>query len=107
MWVLGVCFLAFSSQTSYTYRTLYIRKVVAELVIEDLVGNEVLLKNCLSPMSDHEEDSIDAQNFSNLSSFNSLGGAYRAEATDQWSTVSGISVKIPPFFDGPNFVVQV
>ena len=52
-------------------------------------------------MSDYEEDSIDAQNFSNLSSFNSLGGAYRAEATDQWSTVSGISVKIPPFFDGP------
>ena len=101
VWVLGVCFLVFSSQKSYTYRTLHIRKVVAELVIEDLVGNEVLLKNCFSPMSDYEEDSIDAPNFSNLSSVNSLGGAYRAEATDQWSTVSGITVKIPSFFDGP------
>ena len=97
---LVVCFLVFSSRTSYTHRTLYILKVVAELVIEDLVGHEVLLKNFSSPMSDYEEDSIDAQNFSNLSSVNSLGGAYRADATDQLSAVSGITVKMPPFFDG-------
>ena len=52
-------------------------------------------------MSDYEEGSIDVQSFSKLSSANSLGGAYRAEATDQWSTVSGVTVKIPPLFDGP------
>ena len=51
-------------------------------------------------MSDYEEDSHDVQSFSNLSSANSLGGAYRAEATDQWSTVSGVTVKIPPLLDG-------
>ena len=52
-------------------------------------------------MSDFEEDSNDVQSFSNLSSANSLGGAYRAEATDQWSTVGGVTVKIPPLLDGP------
>ena len=82
--------------------------VVAELVIEDLVTNELLLKNfiiedlftnealsknyCL-PMSDYEEDFIDVQCFSNFSSAHSLGGAYRAEATDQWTASSGIIVK--------------
>ena len=29
-----------------------------------------------------------------------LVGACRAESTDQWTAASGISVKIPPFFDG-------
>ena len=52
-------------------------------------------------MSDFEEDSNDVQSFSTLSSANSLGGAYRAEATDQWSTVGGATVKIPPLLDGP------
>ena len=51
-------------------------------------------------MSDFEENSIDVQSFSNLSSANSLGGAYRAEATYPSSTVSGVIVKIPPVFDG-------
>ena len=40
---------------------LNIHKVVAELAIEDLVTNEVSLKNYCSPMSDYEEDSIDVQ----------------------------------------------
>ena len=40
---LVVCFLVFSSRTSYTYRTLYIRKVVAELVVEDLVLKVLLM----------------------------------------------------------------
>ena len=71
----------------------------AELVIEDLVTNEVLLKNYCSPMSDHEEDFIDVQSFSNTSLAESLGGAYRAEATDQWIASSTITAKIPPPFD--------
>ena len=52
-------------------------------------------------MSDYEEDSIDVQSFSNLSSANSLGGAYRAEATHQWTTVSRVTAKKknPPLFD--------
>ena len=50
-------------------------------------------------MSDYEEDSVDVQNFSNLSSANSLSGAYRAESTDQSSTVRGVSVKMSPLFD--------
>ena len=41
-------------------------------------------------MSDHQEDSLDVQSFSNLSSANSLGGAYRAEVTDQWTASNGI-----------------
>ena len=52
-------------------------------------------------MSDSEEDSIDVQSFSNLSSANSLGGAYRAEAADQWTASNGINVKNPALFDGP------
>ena len=51
-------------------------------------------------MSDHEEDFIDVQNFSKNSSAESLGGAHRAEATDPWTASSGITVKIPPLFDG-------
>ena len=43
---------------------------------------------------------MDVQSFSNVSSANSLGGAYRAEATDQWKTVSGVTLKIPPPCDG-------
>ena len=66
-------------------------------VIEDLVTNEVLLWSCSSPMNDYEVDSIDVH----LSSANSLGGAYREEATDQWTASNGITVKIPPLFDGP------
>ena len=30
----------------------------------------------------------------------SIVGAYRAESTDQWKAASGITTKIPPFFDG-------
>ena len=74
--------------------------MVAELVVEDLVTNEVLLKNYGSPMSHHEEDFLDVQNFSKNSSAESLGGAHRAEATDPWTASSGITVKIPPLFDG-------
>ena len=29
-----------------------------------------------------------------------MGGAYRAEATDQWTASCGITVIIPPLFDG-------
>ena len=36
---------------------------------------------------------MNVQSFSNLSSANSLGGAYRVESTDQWSTVSGVTIK--------------
>ena len=43
---------------------------------------------------------MDVPSSSNLSFANSLGGAYCAEATDQWSTVSVVIVKIPPVFDG-------
>ena len=38
-----------------------------------------------------KEDSIDVKSFSNFSSANSLGGAYRAEATDQWTASYGIT----------------
>ena len=51
-------------------------------------------------MSDCDEDAIDAHSFSNLTSANSLGGAYRAEATEHWSTVSGITINISPLLDG-------
>ena len=44
-------------------------------------------------MSDYEEDSIDVQSFSNFSLVESLGGAYRAEAKDQWTASRGITVK--------------
>ena len=40
-----------------------------------------------------KEDSIDVKSFSNFSSVESLGGAYRAEATDQWTTSDGITAK--------------
>ena len=60
----------------------YIHKSAAEQVIDKLVTNEVLLKNSFFSLSDYEEDSIDVQSFSNLSSVNSMGGAYRAEVTD-------------------------
>ena len=50
-------------------------------------------------MSDYEDDFIDVQSFSNLSFAESLGGAYRAEATDQWTASSGITFIIPPLFD--------
>ena len=81
-----------SSRTITQKEHFYIHKVVAELVVEDLVTNEFSLKKYCSPMSDHEEDSIDVQSFSNFSSAESLGGAYRAEATDQWTASSGIIV---------------
>ena len=75
--------------------------LLKNLIVEDLVTNEVLLKNCCFPVSDYEEHSIDVQSFSNFSSAESLSGAYRAEATDQWTAFRGITVKIPPLFDGP------
>ena len=49
-------------------------------------------KYCL-PMSDNEEDSIDVNSFSNFSSADSSGGAYRAEATNRWTTSKGITAK--------------
>ena len=36
-----------------------------------------------------------------FSSAESSGGAYRAEATDQWTAPFGITLKIPPLYDGP------
>ena len=69
------------------------------LFVEDLVANEVLLKNYSSPMSDHEEDFNDVQTFSKSSSAESLGGASRAENTDQWTAFLGITANIPPLFD--------
>ena len=52
-------------------------------------------------MSDYEEDFIDVPRFSNLSSAESLGGACRAETTDQWTALNGIDVINPALFDGP------
>ena len=40
-----------------------------------------------------KEVSIDVKSFSNFSSADSLGGAYRAEATDRWTASSGITFK--------------
>ena len=82
-----------SSRTIAQKEHLNIHNVVAELVIEDLVTNEASLKNCRLPMSDYEEDSIDVYCVSNFLSAGSLGGAYRAEATDQWTATNGITVK--------------
>ena len=67
-----------ASRTNPQKEHFYIHKVVAELVVEDLVTNEVSLKKYCLPMSDHEEDSIDVQSFSNFSSAESLGGACRS-----------------------------
>ena len=57
-------------------------------------------------MSDYEEDSIDVQSFSNSSLAESLGGEYRAEATDQWTASSGITAKVPPLFDGSTSCIK-
>ena len=107
---MGSCLLSVvsSSRTITQKEHLNIHNVVAELVNEDLVTNEVLLKNlimqdlvtnevllknyCL-PISDYEEDSINVKSFSNFSSAESLGGAFRAEAKDRWTASSGITVK--------------
>ena len=107
---MGSCLLSVvsSSRTITMKEHLNGHNVVAELVIEDLVTNEVLLKNliiedlvtnevflknyCL-PISDYEEDSIDFKSFKKISSADSLGGAFRAEATDRWTGCSGITVK--------------
>ena len=50
-------------------------------------------------MGDYEEDSIGVQSFTSLSCSNSLAGAYRAEATYQWTASNGVTVKIPSLFD--------
>ena len=60
----------------------------------------VLFKDSTILISDYEEDFIDTQNFSKTISSESLVGAYRAESTDQLTASSGITVKIPPLFDG-------
>ena len=83
MHFVGSCLLSVvsSSNTITQQEYLNIHKVVAELAIEDLDTNELLLKNfiiedlftnealsknyCL-PMSDNEEDSKDVQRFSNF-----------------------------------------
>ena len=92
---MGSCLLSVvsSSRTITQKEHFNIHNVVAEFVIEDLVTNEVLLKNYCLPLSDYEEDSIDVQCFSNFSLAGSLGGAYHAEATDQWTASSGIAFK--------------
>ena len=51
-------------------------------------------------MSDYEEDFTDFQNYSKTQPAESLVGAYRAESADQWTASHGITVKIPPLFDG-------
>ena len=89
-----------SSRTITQKEHLNMHKVVAELAIEDLVANEVFLKNYCLPMSDYEEDSIDVESFSNFSSAESLGGAYCAEATDQWTASRGITVNFPHSLTG-------
>ena len=40
-----------------------------------------------------KDDSIDVKSFQNFSLADSLGGVYRAEATDQWTASSGITEK--------------
>ena len=51
-------------------------------------------------MSNYEEhlDDFPAENLNRPAE--SLVGAYCAESTDQWTAASGITEKIPPFFDG-------
>ena len=52
-------------------------------------------------MSDHEEDlgAFPTYLRKNIPA-ESLVGAYPTESTDQWTAAGGISVKIPPLFDG-------
>ena len=62
--------------------------MVAEQVTSDLAANEVAFKRVLFEdstilMSDYEKDYIDIKNLSKTLSAESLGGAYRAESTDQ------------------------
>ena len=73
---------------------------------EDLVVHRARVSEyCLSipkmpMMSDYEEDLVDfpVENIDRPAE--SLVGAYRAESTDQWTAGSGITMKIPPLFDG-------
>ena len=51
-------------------------------------------------MSDYEEESIDIQNSSKKIISWIIGWGCRAEFTDEWLAFSGITEKIPPFFDG-------
>ena len=51
-------------------------------------------------MSDNGEDFTDFQNYSKTQPAESMVGAYCAESTDRWTASSGITVKIPPLFDG-------
>ena len=51
-------------------------------------------------MSDYEEDLDDFPVENRDRTAESLVGAYRAESTDQWTAVNGITTKIPPLFDG-------
>ena len=51
---------------------------------------------------------IDFQKFLKTTPAESMVGAYRAEATDQWTASGGITVKIPPLFDvsTPRFMYE-
>ena len=84
----------------------HIHKVVAQQVDQDLVANEVPLKEYRSkistiPITENEEDFIDIHDFAKTISAESLVGPYRAESTDQWTASSGITVKMSPRCDGP------
>ena len=52
-------------------------------------------------MSDYEEGLDDFPEENRNKPAEPLVGAYRAESTDQWTASNGITVKIPPLFDGP------
>ena len=49
-------------------------------------------------MSDYEEDLDDFPKENKDRAAESVVGAYRAESTDQWTTGSKITTKIPPLF---------
>ena len=51
-------------------------------------------------ISDYEEDLDDFPEEDKDRAAESLVGAHGAESTDQWTPRSGITTKIPPFFDG-------
>ena len=84
---------------------IHIHQVVAEQVEEDLLERgpieRALFKDSTILMSDYEEDFTEVQNFSKTLSAESWVGAYRAESTDHEAASSGITVKIPPLFEGP------
>ena len=51
-------------------------------------------------MTDYEEALDDFPTENQNKTAEAMVGAFRAESIDQWTAASGISSKIPPFFDG-------